>query len=81
MRNLTRFNKIAIQGTPQMAVDKEAIICLSRVYSYYVCRLRRYTYERPPLYQLIPVLSHLQATVRPTISLNSTGRNHVHSLR
>ena len=31
---LTRFNKIAIQGTPQMAVDKEAI-CLSRVYSYY----------------------------------------------
>ena len=29
--NLTRFNKIAIQGTPQMAVDKEAIICLSRV--------------------------------------------------
>ena len=33
-RELTRFNKIAIQGTPQMAVDKEAI-CLSRVYSYY----------------------------------------------
>ena len=31
---LTRFNKIAIQGTPQMAVDKEAI-SLSRVYSYY----------------------------------------------
>ncbi len=31
---LTRFNKITIQGTPQMAVDKEAI-CLSRVYSYY----------------------------------------------
>ena len=30
--DLTRFNKIAIQGTPQMAVDKEAI-CLSRVYS------------------------------------------------
>ena len=29
-----RFNKSAIQGTPQMAVDKEAI-CLSRVYSYY----------------------------------------------
>ena len=29
-----RFNKIAIQGTPQMAVDKEAI-SLSRVYSYY----------------------------------------------
>ena len=32
--DLTRFNKISIQGTPQMAVDKEAI-CLSRVYSYY----------------------------------------------
>ena len=29
--DLTRFNKIAIQGTPQMAVDKEAI-SLSRVY-------------------------------------------------
>ena len=28
------FNKIAIQGAPQMAVDKEAI-SLSRVYSYY----------------------------------------------
>ena len=34
---ITRFNKIAIQGTPQMAVDKEAI-CLSRVYSYYFKR-------------------------------------------
>ena len=32
---LTRFNKIAIQGTPRTAVDKEAIVCLSRVYSYY----------------------------------------------
>ena len=31
---LTRFNKIAIQGAPQMAVDKEAIR-LSRVYSFY----------------------------------------------
>ena len=31
--DLTRFNKIAIQGTPQMAVDKEDI-CLSRVYRY-----------------------------------------------
>ena len=31
---LTRFNKIAIQGAPQMAVDKEAN-SLSRVYSYY----------------------------------------------
>ena len=32
-QDLTRLNKIAIQGTPQMAVDKEAI-SLSRVYSY-----------------------------------------------
>ena len=31
---LTRFNKIATQGAPQMAVDKEAN-SLSRVYSYY----------------------------------------------
>ena len=33
-RYLTRFNKIATQGAPQMAVDKEAN-SLSRVYSYY----------------------------------------------
>ena len=32
--DLTRFNKIAIKGTPQMAVEKEAI-SLSKVYSYY----------------------------------------------
>ena len=32
--NLTRFNKIATQGAPQMAVDKDAN-SLSRVYSYY----------------------------------------------
>ena len=32
--NLTRFNKIAIQGSPHMAVDKKAN-SLSRVYSYY----------------------------------------------
>ena len=31
---LTRFNKIATPGAPQMAVDKEAN-SLSRVYSYY----------------------------------------------
>ena len=35
IHDLTRFNKIAIQGTHQMAVDKEALICLSRFYSYY----------------------------------------------
>ena len=34
MFNKTRFNKIATQGAPQMAVDKEAN-SLSRVYSYY----------------------------------------------
>ena len=34
MHVLTRLNNIAIQGTPQMAVDKEAI-CVPRVYSYY----------------------------------------------
>ena len=33
-KDLTRFNNIAIQGTPQMAVDEEAI-SLSRVHSYY----------------------------------------------
>ena len=33
-KDLTRFNKIATQGAPQMAVDKEAN-SLSRVYSYY----------------------------------------------
>ena len=32
--DLTRFNKIATQGAPQMAVDKEAN-SISRVYSYY----------------------------------------------
>ena len=32
--DLTRFNKIATQEAPQMAVDKEAN-SLSRVYSYY----------------------------------------------
>ena len=47
---LTTFNKIAIQGTPQMAVDKEAIICLSRVYSYYFkCNL--------PLLYVYPALT------------------------
>ena len=44
---LTRFNKIAIQGTPQMAVDKEAIR-LSRVYSYdYKC-IWHYSMCNPP---------------------------------
>ena len=48
--DLTRFNKIAIQGTPQMVVDKEAILCLSRVYSYYSkCNL--------PLFYVYPALT------------------------
>ena len=47
---ITRFNKIAIQGTPQMAVDKEALICLSRVYSYYFkCNF--------PLFYVYPALT------------------------
>ena len=47
---LTRFNKIAIQGTAQMAVDKEALICLSRVYSYYFkCNF--------PLFYVYPALT------------------------
>ena len=45
-----RFNKIAIQGTPQMAVDKEALICLSRVYSYYF----KYNF---PLFYVYPALT------------------------
>ena len=46
--DLTRFNKIAIQGTPQMTVDKEAILCLLRVYSYYFkCNLPLF-YVTPP---------------------------------
>ena len=48
--DLTRFNKIAIQGTPQMAVDKEALICLSRVYSYHFkCNF--------PLFYVYPALT------------------------
>ncbi len=34
IQDLTIFNKIATQGAPQMAVDKEAN-SLSKVYSYY----------------------------------------------
>ena len=45
--DLTRFNKIAIQGTPQMAVDKEAI-SLSRVYSYDFKCTCRYSMCNPP---------------------------------
>ena len=52
---LTRFNKIAIQGTPQMAIDKEAIICLSRVYSYYFkCNFPKCNF---PLFYVYPALT------------------------
>ena len=44
---LTRFNKIAIQGTLQMAVDKEAI-SLSRVYSYDAKCTCPYSMRNPP---------------------------------
>ena len=57
------FNKIAIQGTPQMAVDKEAI-CLSRVYSYYPkCNF--------PLFYVIlvySILEHINTSSMYTIS-------------
>ena len=55
---LTRFNKIAIQGTIQMAVDKEALICLSRVYSYYFkCNLPLfYVYAYPALTRYLSIL-------------------------
>ena len=44
---LTRFNKIAIQGTPEMAVDKEAI-SFSKVYSYDSKCTCRYSMCNPP---------------------------------
>ena len=46
--DLTRFNKIATQGAPQMAVDKEAN-SLSRVYSYYSKFNLRLFYVSPAL--------------------------------
>ena len=45
--DVTRFNKIATQGAPQMAVDKEAI-SLSRVYSYYSKFTCAYSMYSPP---------------------------------
>ena len=36
--DLTRFNKIAIQGTPQMAVDKQ---CSAQVFKRAGCHLKR----------------------------------------
>ena len=52
---LTRYNKIAIQGAPQMTVDKEAIH-LSRVYSYYSkCYLHLF-YVKPALTRYLSIL-------------------------
>ena len=65
-----RFNKISIHGTPQMAVDKEAI-CLSRVLFFFIfsncyvgsmCLMRRLhlgrscasSSDNPPLRQVVP---------------------------
>ena len=40
VHNLTRFNKIAIQGAPQMAVDKEATHTILNVTCHYsMCNL------------------------------------------
>ena len=48
VRSLTRFNKVAIKGAPQMAVDKEATVVayresthtiLSVTFPYYMCNL------------------------------------------
>ena len=48
--DLTRFNKIAIQGTHHISVDNEALICLSTVYSYYFkCNF--------PLFYVYPALT------------------------
>ena len=53
---VNRFNKIAIQGTPQMAVDKEAIICLSRVHSYYCKCIFPLFYVYPALTRYLSIL-------------------------
>ena len=52
---LTRFNKIATQGAPQMAVDKEAN-SLSRVYSYYSKFNLRLFYVWPALARYLSIL-------------------------
>ena len=52
---LTRFNKIATQGAPQMAVDKEAN-SLSRVYSYYSKFNLRLFYVKPALARYLSIL-------------------------
>ena len=53
--DLTRFNKIATQGAPQMAVDKEAN-SLSRVYSYYSKFNLRLFYVYPALARYLSIL-------------------------
>ena len=74
---LTRFNKIAIYGIPQMAVDKEAIICLSRVYSnYFKCNL--------PLFYVYPALtiylSILLLTILTLLACTHSSDNLFHTL-
>ena len=53
--SLTRFNKIATQGAPQMAVDKEAN-SLSRVYSYYSKFNLCLFYVKPALARYLSIL-------------------------
>ena len=75
--DLTRFNKIAIHGTPQMAVDKEAIICLSRVYSYY-CKCNF------PLFYVYPALTRylsiLFLNILALLACTHTSDNLFHTL-
>ena len=64
---LSRFNKIAIQGTPQMAADKEAIgllrVCHRAYYSVLIRSVSR-------LYEILvySVLEHINTTSLYTIS-------------
>ena len=79
---LTRFNKIAIQGTPQMAVDKEAIICLSRVYSYYFkCNFPKCNF---PLFYVYPAstryLSILFLNILTLLACTHSSDNLFHTL-
>ena len=70
---LTRFNKIAIQGTHMMAVDKEAI-CLSRVYSYY------YKYNLPLFYVYPGYLNILFLNILTLLACTHSSDNLLHTL-